>query len=236
MVVGMQSADERPDRRDRRDRLERLVSTARADLRNWTDATDHDPGVALLELFAFLGDMLSSYAEAVGRESFLPTGLGVVIDDETWEEVASLESSGPDEPHYAVSVAEDGATIIHFGDGVHGRRPPVGGGLVVRYRSGGRYRSVALQRGRVATDSDWNEPHTPTACGIHRAVVVDAVDPNATARLLVEVPAALGSAQRWALPCLPAGVLPELPAAGATVWVAFEACDLEHPVWLGRAP
>lgn len=223
------------------DRLERLVETARVELRGWSDAPGHDPGIALVELFAFLGDTLSYYAEAIGRESFLGsrlrvTDVQVAIDGEPWQLVASLAESGAGDPHYVVTVAEDGATVVEFGDGVHGRRPPVGGGVGVRYRFGRRYSSVTLQQGRVVLDTDWNEPVGPTACGIHRAVVIDAADPQAKHRLLVQVPSLLGTEHRWAVPCLPAGAPAELPPPGATVWVAFEACDLDHPVWLGRMP
>lgn len=226
---------------ERPDRLERLVETARAELRRWTDAPGHDPGVALVELFAFLGDTLSSYADAIGNESFLGsrarlTHLELSIDGEPWQRVADLAESGPGDPHYVVTVAEDGATVIEFGDGAHGRRPPVEGAMRVGYRSGRRNGSVTLEQGRVVLDADWNEPVAPTACGIHRAVVIDAVDPQAKGRLLVQVPSLLGPEHRWAAPCLPAGATAELPLTGATVWVAFEACDLDHPVWLGRAP
>jgi len=226
------------------DRLERLVETARVELRRWTDAPEQDPGMALVELFAFLGDTLSFYADAIANESFLGSrgrtaDLQVAIDGEPWQRVASLADSGADDPHYVVTLAEDGGTVIEFGDGVHGRRPPAGGGMRVSHRSGRRYTSVTLQQGRVVLDSDWNEPVAPTACGIHRAVVIDAVDPQEQGRLLVQVPTLLGAEHRWALPCLPAGApapLAELPSTGATVWVAFEGCDLDYPVWLGWAP
>lgn len=223
------------------DRLARLVETARVRLRAWTDAPGHDPGIALIELFAFLGDTLSSYADTTRSESFLGsrgrvTDLQVVVDGQPWQRVASLAESGPGDPHYVVTVAEDGATVIEFGDGVHGRRPPAGGGTRVGYRSGRRYGSVTLEQGRVVLDSDWNEPVATTACGVHRAVVIDAVDPQEGHRLLVQVPSLLGTEHRWALPCLPAGTPTELPSSGDTVWVAFEGCDLDYPVWLGRGP
>lgn len=223
------------------ERLERLVETARVELRRWTDAPGHDPGIALVELFAFLGDTLSHYADAIARESFLGsrarvTDLQIAIDGEPWQRVVSLAESGQGDPHYVVTVAEEGASVIDFGDGVHGRRPPVGGGVRVSYRSGRRYSSVTLQQGRVVLDTDWNEPVGPTVCGIHRAVVINAADPQEKRRLLVQVPSLLGPEHRWAIPCLPAGTPAELPPPGATVWVAFEACDLDHPIWLGRAP
>ena len=56
--------------RDRAE-LEDLVQRARIRLRDWTDANDHDPGVALLELLAYVADLVSSYAERISDESYL---------------------------------------------------------------------------------------------------------------------------------------------------------------------
>jgi hypothetical protein len=39
----------------------------------WSDATDHDPGVTLLELLAYAGDMLSYYQDRVAEEQRLRT-------------------------------------------------------------------------------------------------------------------------------------------------------------------
>ena len=140
--------------------LDRLVSRVRADLREWTDATQHDPGIALLELLAYMGDTLSFYAERIANESYLggagdrPAGLRVEVDGEQWREVESLGESGRDDPHYVVSVSDDGATVIEFGDDVHGRRPSEGGSVLVQYRLGRRYASVQMQQGRIILDED----------------------------------------------------------------------------------
>jgi hypothetical protein len=222
-------------------RLERLVENARIKLQRWIDAPEHDPGSALVELFAFLGDTLSSYADAIGTESFLGprarvADLQVAIDGETWQRVVSLTESEPGDPHYVVTVAHDGATVIQFGDGINGRRLPANGAIRVSYRSGRRHESVTLQPGRVVLDRDWNEPVAPSLCGVHRAIVIDAVDPQEKRRLLLQVPSLLGPEHRWALPCLPPEATADLPSTGDTVWVAFEACDLDHPVWLGVVP
>lgn len=158
IVAGMDTPDER------RDRLQRLLATTKADLRRWTDASENDPGIALVELLGFLGDTLSAYADAIGDEAYLGsrrrrvTDLRVAIDGEGWRRVASLARSGPNDAHYVVKLAPHGATSIEFGDGVHGRRPPTDGEVRVTYRYGaGRYASVRFQPGRVELDPDWNE-------------------------------------------------------------------------------
>lgn len=56
--------------------MEHLVQRARAGLRDWTDHTDSDPGVALLELFAYVGDLLGSYAERLADEGYLSSSRG----------------------------------------------------------------------------------------------------------------------------------------------------------------
>jgi hypothetical protein len=37
----------------------------------WPDASEHDPGVALIELLAYAGDLLSHYQDQVTNESRL---------------------------------------------------------------------------------------------------------------------------------------------------------------------
>ena len=54
--------------------VEALADRARIELRDWTDRTDHDPGVALLELFALVGELLSSHSERLAAEAHLGTG------------------------------------------------------------------------------------------------------------------------------------------------------------------
>ena len=71
--------------------------------------------------------------------------------------------------------------------------------------------------------------------GIYRAVVVSSADPIGQRRLLVTVPAVLGAATVWALPCVPAGSR-AAPRAGTAVWVQFEAGDARFPVWVGTRP
>jgi hypothetical protein len=171
------------DRQQHSDERVEPDDTGRARPPGRTDAADQDPGHALVELLASLGDALSYYADQIANESHL----------------------GSPRRNYVVSVREDGATVIQFGDGEHVRRPPPGGSVRVQYRRGHRYASVQLQEGRVILDEDWNEaPPPPLTCGIYRAVVVDAADPLGKERLRVEIPEVTGAESRWAVSCTPA--------------------------------
>lgn len=222
----------------RRDALERIVGRARTELREWADSAEHDPGVALVELLALLGDTLTSYADRIANEAYLgearrrPGSIRVDVDGERWREVPSLADSGPDDDHYAVTTQQDGAAVIQFGDGQHGRRPSPGSEIHVRYRRG--FTSVQLQEGRVLVDADWNEASGNTTCGIYRAIVVDNVDPLMKRRLRVLVPQVAGDDAVWAMACVPPGAADEVPSVGDPMWVAFESCDPAQPVWLGR--
>ncbi len=132
--------------RTERPHLEGLVHRARTELRDWTDAPESDPGVTLLELFALVGDLLSDYADRVADDAYLDSGhrhrprrrrdLEVEVDGHPWRRVADLAESGPEDQHYLVSRRDDGASVIEFGDGVHGQRPPSGSSITVRYRHG----------------------------------------------------------------------------------------------------
>lgn len=74
--------------------------------------------------------------------------------------------------------------------------------------------------------------------GKHRGVVLNNVDPEQRARLLVQVPDVLGvGTSSWAMPNVPfAG--PQLgaytvPVIGSGVWVEFEGGDPDYPIWAG---
>ncbi len=73
--------------------------------------------------------------------------------------------------------------------------------------------------------------------GKYRGTVIDNDDPTSRGRLLVNVPAVYGTANAWAMPCVPyagEGVgFKSLPDAGTGVWVEFEAGDLSYPIWTG---
>ena len=73
--------------------------------------------------------------------------------------------------------------------------------------------------------------------GKYRGRVIDNRDPTGRGRLLVIVPAVMGEAQLWALPCLPyAGpqvALFALPPVDANIWVEFEGGNTDFPIWAG---
>ena len=227
-----------------RPHLEDLVDRARTKLRDWTDRDDSDPGVALLELFAFVADLLGRHSDEIAAEAYLGTGrhgsagrrhgFELEVDGQRWRQVSDLADSGAEDRHYVVSRRDDGASVIEFGDGVHGHRPPADGTIGVRYRQGGGYASVLLQQGRVIIDTDEGEEPSRPTCGVYAAVVLDNTDPLGQRRLFVRVPELGGDEAVWAAACLPVSGATEVPAIGDGVWVALESCDPSRPVWLGR--
>jgi hypothetical protein len=228
-----------------RPHLDDLVQRASTTLREWTDTADGDPGVALLELFAFVGELLSRSSDQIAAEAYLGTGrrhrssghrdrFELEVNGQPWRQVADLAGSGADDRHYVVSRREDGASVIEFGDGVHGQRPPSNGSIGVRSRHGGGYSSVFLQQGRVVIDTDEGEEPSRPTCGVYAAVVLDNADPLVQRRLLVRVPDISSDEAVWAAACLPVPGTTELPAVGKGVWVALESCDPSRPIWLGQ--
>ena len=228
-----------------RPHLEDLVHRARTTLRDWTDTTDTDPGVARLELFAYGSELLSRHADEIAAEAYLGTGrrhrsagrrhsIELEVDGQQWRQVTDLADSGAEDRHYVVSRRDDGASVIEFGDGVHGRRPPAHGSMRVRYRQGGGYASVLLQHDRVIIDTDEGKESSRPTCGVYAAGVLDNADPLGQRRLFVRVPEVSGDEGVWATACLPVVGTTEVPAIGDDVWVALESCDPSRPVWLGR--
>ncbi len=76
--------------------------------------------------------------------------------------------------------------------------------------------------------------------GKYRGLVVDNNDPEQLGRIKAQVPSVLGDevVTGWALPCVPYGGMENqgffaIPDIGAGVWIEFEACDVEFPIWSG---
>ena len=158
----------------------------------------------------------------------------VEVDGHVWHQVEDLAGSGAEDLHFLVSRRDDGASVIEFGDGVHGRRPASDTSIGVRYRHGGAYSSVLLQQGRVIIDTDVSQEPVPAMCGVYRATVIDNQDPLMLRRLLVRVPEVSGDEPVWASACLPVPEAVEGPTVGDGVWIALESCDPSRPIWLGQ--
>lgn len=63
--------------------------------------------------------------------------LEVFVDGVRWEECSSLEGVGPTRRAYTTEVDAEGHTVVIFGDGHHGARPPTGvENISARYRIG----------------------------------------------------------------------------------------------------
>ncbi len=201
-----------------RPQLEDLVHRARTELRDWTDTADSNPGVALLQLLAFVGDLLSSHSERLAAEAYLGSGrrneFEIEVEGHPWHQVTDLAGSGAEDPHYLVSRRDDGASVIEFGDGA--------------------YSSVLLQQGRVFIDTDVREEPVRATCGVYRATVLENADPLMQRRLLVRVPDFSGDEPMWAAACLSVPGTQEVPAVGDGVWIALESCDPSRPIWLGQ--
>ncbi len=104
----------------------------------WYDGNQRDPGIALVELLAFVGDSLTDYQSRLADEAYLPTRsrLAVTVDALPWREVAALESAGPADHVYVVNRSDDGSARLRFGDGQHGQRPSAGAQVAATYRTG----------------------------------------------------------------------------------------------------
>lgn len=74
--------------------------------------------------------------------------------------------------------------------------------------------------------------------GKYRGTVLNNIDPQQIARIIVQVPDVLGpTASSWAMPCLPMGGFQSgcfmVPPIGSQVWVEFEQGDPDYPIWVG---
>ena len=156
------------------------------------------------------------------------------VNGELWNRVSILDDSAPDDNHYIVKEDDKGWAVIIFGDGKHGARLPTGKNIKVTFDPNKYYTGVLLQEGPVQIDNDWNENKVSSGhfYGIYQGLVIDNIDPQSLIRLLVQVPAVLGTQEVWALPCIPIGTS-VVPPIGKGVWIMFESGHPAHPVWMG---
>jgi hypothetical protein len=141
-----------------------LLSAIGRNVPKWTDRQDGDPGVAIVELFAFLAEQLIYRAgtipdrsrarlfEVADKLESLPGTVDVraatvCIEGDQWQQTASLANAGPDD-HFFISTDEG---RIAFGDGQHGQQPAMGSNVFVSYRMGGG----ANGNTRVSVTSRW---------------------------------------------------------------------------------
>jgi hypothetical protein len=70
--------------------------------------------------------------------------------------------------------------------------------------------------------------------GIYMATVMNTADPETKGRMQVTIPVLSGPTSAWALPCRDYKST-SVPPIGTSVWVMFEAGNVERPVWMGCA-
>lgn len=74
-----------------------------------------------------------------------------------------------------------------------------------------------------------------TLFGLYRATVVNNTDLQKRKRLQVQNTQLLGAILPWAEACLPYRSR-AIPPVGTTVWLQFEAGNIDYPVWIGVLP
>jgi uncharacterized protein involved in type VI secretion and phage assembly len=214
MLVRMTSADPpEPMGEDRgasdQQQLDALVERARTGLRDWTDRADSDPGVALLDLFAFVGDLLSSHSERVTGQAHLPSrrdsGVAIELGD------GAHGRRPPDDATIGTRYRHGGdrSAVLHQQD------------RVVLDEDAGEQPARTLCGVHRATVIDAADP-----LGQHRVMVqFPDVERDGSVWAAASFAVTGASGQRG------------VPAVGAGVRVAFEAGDPARPVWLGvRVP
>lgn len=63
--------------------------------------------------------------------------IDIIVEGRTWQQVANINDSGPEDPDYLVRMKEDGTLKLIFGDGIRGRRLPSGNNNIrIAYKVG----------------------------------------------------------------------------------------------------
>jgi hypothetical protein len=120
-----------------------------------------DPGVTLIELLAWLGDVLSAYEDRVADEAALGTqrrlgylkyhvlsdaDLVVTVDGALWRLIGAGSDRTADDRTYVAETDADGVTTIRFSDGETGAVPPAGSEVTATYRKGNGHRFTVTVR------------------------------------------------------------------------------------------
>jgi hypothetical protein len=128
-----------------------MVERVRADLPDWTDAGSGDPGITLLDLFAFLTETLLYRAgripertevhlratvERLGRMLATRPGVFVAVDGQPWRQISDFSEASSEDAVFGVERDNDGGSTVRFGDGVQGRCPPDGVSVAATFRDG----------------------------------------------------------------------------------------------------
>ena len=141
-----------------------LNDTMSAHAPEWTDRTDSDPGITLLELMAFLAEsqlyrgVIDGGASAAARtihalDAYLDREpIAVHVNGEPWRLVDRLTYAEQTAP---IFTFDESTGIIRFGDGVHGKVPERGSTISARYRDG----SGASGNTSIAVKTTWPLPH-----------------------------------------------------------------------------
>jgi hypothetical protein len=141
-----------------------LNRTMSAHAPEWTDRTDSDPGITLLELMAFLAEsqlyrgVIDGGASAAARtihalDAYLDRApIAVHVNGEPWRRVDRLTDAERTAP---IFTFDESTGIIRFGDGVHGKIPERGSTISARYRDG----SGASGNTSIAVKTTWPLPH-----------------------------------------------------------------------------
>jgi hypothetical protein len=120
-----------------------LNRTMAAHAPGWSDRNDHDPGVTILEVLAYLSENLPYHVKPEDRQNPL-SRIDAMHDDsepfvvhvngQRWKRVSTLAEAAPGDRVFFVDAATG---TITFGDGVRGRAPEPGNTISARYRQGG---------------------------------------------------------------------------------------------------
>lgn len=121
----------------------------------WTDHVDADPGMTLLDLFAFLGGTLAYWGAVrwlLDRTGMLGRTVTVTVDGEEWHQVDSVGDAGPDDEVYSLDPSTG---EIKFGDGAHGKVPTGTVATKAGYRYGAGAVGAVAAAGVVWATGTW---------------------------------------------------------------------------------